>query len=263
MRKYLDSLFNNNGISKWAVMPATDAPFVKKPDERINSYIMCLIPYHVSGYEGNVAMYASFRDYHKVIPEILAPVIAELKGKYPDETFAAGTDTSALDEVKCAVSLRLGDRGLNNLLLNKDYGSYLFIAEIETSLKLERMDADEETDVCIRCGMCLKRCPLGAINPKGFDRNLCVSRITQKKGELTDAEKAAVINSEYVWGCDICQKFCPVNAKTGDTAHKAFGSPVPYVTEEMLDDTYFFENSAFAWRGKETVVRNIKLKNNN
>lgn len=263
MKKYLESLLKENCITKWGIIPADEADYVKKPDDRIKSYIICLIPYHIEDYDGNVAMYAAFPDYHIIIPKILESVIKRLKEQFPDELFTARTDTSALNEVVCAEKLKLGAKGLNRLLLNEDYGSYFFIAEIETSLKLDRIDADEKTDVCIKCGACLKKCPAGALDKAGFTKEKCVSDITQKKGVLNEDERRAVISGEYIWGCDICQKVCPINRKIGNTIHKSFPKAVKIVTKEMVNNPEYFNSSAFAWRGKNTILRNIELKKTN
>ena len=95
----------------------------------------------------------------------------------------------------------------------------------------------------------------------------CLSALTQKKGALTDEEQHALRALGSAWGCDVCQEVCP-HTRAAIASGSIF-SPIPFFSEQALphltldaldemDDKAFSER-AYAWRGRETVRRNLIL----
>ena len=263
MYYFITDVLRKNGIIKYGVLAAEEAETLKPPMEGVRSYIIMLLPYHTPDVERNVARFACFPDYHTAIKNLLGKISAELEKKFRGEKFRPSVDSSPLSEVKCAEKCGLGVIGRNGLLINKDYGSYCFIAELATTMDLDDdgvfMTLPQQIE-CENCNRCVNNCPTGALSPEGFNADKCVSHISQKKGQLSPEEEKTIASAEYIWGCDRCQEACPLNASVKDTHLRCFMETTPIVTEELINDPEFFKASAFAWRGKEPILRNIRLQ---
>ncbi len=224
--------------------------------ENSQSVIVVCFPYLLEeeNYQNiNISKYAVVTDYHTVAINRLNGAAEKLKKLYPDEEFVTFADNSPIPEVSAACNAGLGKRGLNTLLITEKYGSYVFIGEIVTSLNMTASDVSEEK--CISCKKCIEICPSGALTEKGFDKALCLSEITQKKGILTEKETKLMKDCGCVWGCDICQDICPMNKNAATTPIDEFiSSPVPFV-----DEGCNLENRAYEWRGRKVIERNISL----
>ena len=95
----------------------------------------------------------------------------------------------------------------------------------------------------------------------------CLSSLTQKKGDLTEQDKQAILKYGSAWGCDICQEVCPyttaaISRGTIYTSIEFFKSDmIPYLTSndvESMDDNTF-KNRAYSWRGRAPIIRNLKI----
>ena len=217
------------------------------------SVIVYLFPYWLGEdfyKKSNISKYAVPDDYHVIAGEYLKKITAELKSAYPGNEFEYFCDNSPINEVKAAVLCGLGVRGKNSLLINPDYGSFCFIGEIVTDKAFEY--SRESTGECLNCGICKKKCPVGAITEKGVNTHLCMSDITQRKGELTLENIEKIKKNGCIWGCDICQDVCPMNKNIRTTPIKEFFSTAKAVFEP--GDS--IENRAYAWRGEKVIRRN-------
>ncbi|MBQ6420533.1 MAG: DUF1730 domain-containing protein [Clostridia bacterium] len=222
--------------------------------ENAQSVISVLFPYYLGEEyyrDLNVSRYAVSADYHGITAPILEAAAKELRERYPDNRFEAFVDNSPLPEVRCAVAAGLGVLGKNALFINKTYGSWVFLGEIVTDLPLQ--PAARADSFCIGCEKCVKACPVGAIGDTGVDAGRCLSYLTQKKGELDDAVKEKIIEYNCAWGCDVCQKVCPMNVGAAVTPIAAFFETAK--AHVSADDPV--ENRAFAWRGKKVIERNL------
>lgn len=203
----------------------------------------------------NISKYAVVTDYHDVAMNRLKKACEELSKLFPENAFVPFADNSPVPEVSAALYSGLGVRGKNSLLITKEYGSYVFLGEIVTDLKIEA--ARSPIADCIGCGKCVNSCPAAAISESGIDSAKCVSAITQKKGELTEKEKELMINCGCVWGCDICQDVCPMNKNAAVTQNQEFlKNPISVLTSETNLD-----GRAYAWRGKKVIERNLSILN--
>ncbi len=224
--------------------------------ENAKSVIVACFPYLLdkSEYKNlNISKYAVVADYHEVALNRLNAASAKLKTLFPEHDFAAFADNSPIPEVRAACLAGLGVRGLNSLLITEEYGSFVFIGEIVTTLELECADAAEKA--CIECGKCQKACPASAISENGVDKSRCLSAITQKKGILSPEEERLMKECGCVWGCDICQDFCPMNKNAATTQIAEFlSSPAPHITSGCE-----LEGRAYEWRGRKVIERNIAV----
>ncbi|HEY5595614.1 MAG TPA: tRNA epoxyqueuosine(34) reductase QueG [Nitrospiria bacterium] len=170
---------------------------------------------------GRVSRYAWGKDYHFIIEERLSQLEAFIR-----DTAGPGTDCrSYVDhgpvlEKAFARQAGIGFIGKNTLLITEEFGSWVFLSVILTTLELE--PGRSQTSHCGSCRLCLDACPTGAlIAPYQLDANRCISYLTiESKGEIPDELKRPL--NGWVFGCDICQEVCPYNAHPKPTAVKAF-----------------------------------------
>jgi epoxyqueuosine reductase QueG len=261
----LKSIFSAEGIEYFA---ALDIKSLNVVNERLlersaltpKSVIVFLIPYYGGGAD-NLSVYSASKDYHLYIKELNSRLIPMIKKIYPDANLVGFGDHSPIDERHAAVSAGLGVIGKNGLLINEKYGTFVFIADIITDIEPDLIGASEVRDAafCEGCGLCLDACPTGILTGKG---ECCLSEVTQKKGELSDAEKELVLRCGSVWGCDACQLSCPHNASPILTPIKFFKEDrIEKLDLETLDamTEEQFSERAYAWRGRKTVRRNLLL----
>ena len=228
--------------------------------QNTKSVIVMLFPYNVGDYKDrNISKYAMLLDYHIVTEKILNRIIEELKDVFPNESFEGFADNSPIKEVDAAAKAGLGVIGENGLLINKTFGSYVFIGEIVTTAILPYTIS--EVKHCTKCGICKKSCPQGAICGSEFNKDVCLSAITQKKGQLTDEQEYAIKKGGLVWGCDVCNDVCPLNKNVQKSnIYDFYENIIPVVTKENVEE--IIKNRAFNYRGIKTIVRNIDIINN-
>ncbi len=222
------------------------------------------LPYYFPTLPGqNLARFAALPDYHRYFGEILEEIVAELKTLYPQHFFTPFTDNSPVNEQKAALKSGLAQKGKNNLCITHQ-GSFVFLGEIVSDLEVSLPQTPVELK-CEGCNRCIKTCPNRALTEAGFDYTKCLAYITQKKGQLTAEEQAAVKKHPLVWGCDRCSEVCPHNQGLPVAEIAAPENLLPRLTKanlEGLSDRQFrekYKNRAFAWKGKATMMRNLTL----
>ncbi len=158
--------------------------------------------------KGKVARYAWGEDYHHIIEEKLCALIQEITAR-GGKCWKGYVDHGPLLERAFAQRAGLGFVGKNTNLITDDYGSWVFLAEVVTDLKLI---ADlPATGQCGTCRRCLDACPTGAL-PEAYrlDARKCISYLTiENKGPIP--EDLVPNLEEWIFGCDICQTVCPFN----------------------------------------------------
>lgn len=230
-------------------------------DRERGSVVIFAVPYlsRDAARERNISAYAVSRDYHAFFKSLFDDILPRLRSAYPTESFVGFTDHSPIAEIDAASRAGLGVRGKNHLLITPKYSSFVFIGEIITGASLPSRAGEPLS--CIGCGKCLVSCPCGT------DISMCLSSLTQKKGELDAGEKERIRESGCAWGCDICQEVCPhtraaINAGTIYTNVDFFNSELtPVLTSEAVEamSDEDLAQRAYSWRGRKTIVRNLKI----
>mgnify|MGYP001942439090 CR=1 FL=1 len=156
-----------------------------------------------------LARYAYGQDYHFTIKNKLKEFVKKTEeqiGKVEGRVFV---DSAPVHERAWADKSGLGWVGKNSLLLNRQMGSYFFLAELIIDLELE--PDGPMKDYCGTCTACQDACPTDAITePYVVDGSRCISYLTiELKEEIATEFKGKMDN--WVFGCDICQEVCPWN----------------------------------------------------
>ena len=266
-----------NGIEYVAIVPLSRCKVLKEYLLSKNGFdlsanaVTMLIPYRGKVQPCNLSVYASVKDYHLFVSDLASRLEGYMKERYPNAKFKMFADHSPIDEVHATCISGLGFIGDNGLLINEKYSSFVFLAECITDLTPEELGMEYAPDTgikeCLHCGKCANACPAGCIKKRedvdGFNpKSLCLSAITQKKGELNEDECKMMVDNNTVWGCDICQNICPYTKN-------ASYSPIQFFNEDIistLDSNLLkslsdeaFAARPFAWRGRGVVERNVHI----
>ena len=224
------------------------------------SVIIYLVPYYTTE-TVNLSRYAASLDYHLAIREINDGLKEILLEKFPMAKIKGYGDHSPIDERHAALIAGLGMAGDNGLIINEKYGTFVFIGDTIADIDPTLLGAKPPLEImhCEHCGACKKDCPTGILRAEG---DVCLSAITQQKGELTDEECNLMRKHNTLWGCDICQTVCPHNQNKAKTPIAFFyKDTIVELTRERLDSMTDEEFSlrAFAWRKRATISRNIDI----
>ncbi len=212
-----------------------------------------------------VAKYAYGDDYHFVVRDLLKVFISRLRDRYGEIDGRAFVDSAPVMERAWAARGGLGWIGKNSLLLNKESGSFYFLAELILDLKL---DPDGPVkDYCGTCTACQDACPTEALTtPYVVDASKCISYFTiELKEEIPASVKGKF--KDWIFGCDICQDVCPWN-RFSRPHHESRFAPSeelaqmkPNEWREMTDEVFsrIFAKSALQRTRYEGLKRNIRF----
>lgn len=162
---------------------------------------------------GKTARYTwSGVDYHDVIHPKLKRIVRLIRDQIPEANARGIVDTAPLMEREVAVLAGLGWRGKNTLLLNKQLGSYFFLACVLVDIDLP-IDQPHDSSHCGTCTACLDACPTDAFPSAGvLDASKCISYLTIENSDLPELSLRSGIG-EWAFGCDVCQEVCPWNRR--------------------------------------------------
>ncbi|MFQ5745499.1 MAG: tRNA epoxyqueuosine(34) reductase QueG, partial [Acidobacteriota bacterium] len=152
----------------------------------------------------------------------LEQLAVRIKALAPDAETRCYVDTGPVMEKAWAQQAGLGWIGKHSNLVSHQYGSWLLLGEILTTLELE---PDEPgTDLCGSCHLCIQACPTGAIpEPYVLDARKCISYLTiELRGDEQIPEELAGKMGNRIFGCDDCLDVCPYNVNAEPTAERSF-----------------------------------------
>lgn len=217
-----------------------------------------------------ISKYAYGKDYHDVIKEKLKELLNTLKEKIGDINGRAFVDSAPVLDKVWAKKSGLGWIGKNANLINKQQGSFFFIAELIIDIELE-YDGPIQ-DYCGTCTKCIDACPTEAIvEPFVVDGSKCISYLTI---ELKDAIPNEFKNKmdNWVFGCDVCQDVCPWNRFSMPHQESQFNNQTGLLNlsndewHELTEETFntIFKHSAVKRTKYKGLKRNLEfIKPNN
>jgi epoxyqueuosine reductase len=213
---------------------------------------------------GAISVYAQGDDYHDVIKKRLKALARWLAAVAQCEV-KVFVDTAAVMEKPLAQAAGIGWQGKHTNLVSREFGSWLFLAAIFTTLDLPRDNA--EIDHCGSCQACLDICPTAAFPaPYKLDARRCISYLTiENKGPIPHEFRKAIGNRIY--GCDDCLAVCPWNkfAQSGRETRLAARDELrapPLAELARLDDPAFrarFSKSPVKRIGRDRFIRNVMI----
>ncbi|HET9849687.1 MAG TPA: tRNA epoxyqueuosine(34) reductase QueG, partial [Candidatus Dormibacteraeota bacterium] len=202
---------------------------------------------------GRIASYALGRDYHGVLLERMLPLVGLLRHQgYRAKTYV---DHGWMLDRAAAARAGIGWLGKNTNLLVPGTGSYVLLAEIVTSAELETDEPIKKS--CGSCDACIRACPTGAlVEPGVLDNRRCISFWTIEHRGVIPREMRPLIG-DWIFGCDLCQEICPVNAAapppTPDAeAIHAFGPLID--ARPRLEDLLAIDDEEFRDRFRHSAV---------
>nr|WP_239584766.1 tRNA epoxyqueuosine(34) reductase QueG [Chryseomicrobium aureum] len=203
-------------------------------------------------------------DYHTVLREKLAQLEAFILIHVPDAKLKSMVDTGELSDRAVAERAGIGWSAKNCSIITPEFGSYVYLGEMLTTLPFEPSVPME--DECGDCRLCLDVCPTGALIEGGqLNAQRCIAFLTQTKTMIPQEFRAKIGNRIY--GCDTCQTVCPKN-KGKHTAHQQAFTPDPELVKPLLLPLVEHTNRTFketyghmsgAWRGKNPIQRNALI----
>jgi epoxyqueuosine reductase len=209
-----------------------------------------------------ISVYAQGDDYHELIKTRLKALARWLQARFGGE-LKVFVDTAPLLEKPLAEQAGLGWQGKHTNLVSREFGSWLFLGSILTTLDLAPDAAEAAT--CGSCQACLDICPTKAFPaPYQLDARRCISYLTiELKGPIPREFRTALGNRIY--GCDDCLAVCPWNKFAAIAAeqklHARGALRAPSLADlARLDDAAFralFAKSPVKRIGRERFVRNV------
>jgi epoxyqueuosine reductase len=217
--------------------------------------------------ESRISKYAYGKDYHEVIKACLRKMIHELQevtGQFGGRGFV---DSAPVLERSWAQRSGLGWIGKNGNLINKQSGSFFFIATLIIDVELNYDDPFAK-DFCGNCKRCIEACPTDAILPdKTINGSKCISYFTiELKDEIIPEEMKGKFG-DWMFGCDICQDVCPWNRFSKPHQEEAF-QPLPEILnfttkewEELSEEAFrkIFKHSPLSRAKYKGLQRNLKF----
>ena len=214
---------------------------------------------------GKISRYAWGDDYHihvtkriQMLFECIIQLAPEAQGRYY-------VDTGPVMDKAWAARAGSGWQGKHTNIITKEFGSWVFLGEIITTLQL---DVDEPMeDFCGSCTSCIDACPTDALRePYIVDSNACISYLTiEHRGKI--AESLGKKFDHWVYGCDICQDVCPWNRFQQPTAQTEYlprehniaplVEDLRQITQEEFSEKY--KNSPIKRTKREGITRNANI----
>ena len=159
---------------------------------------------------GAISSYALGEDYHDVVKKKLKAVAGFIFENATGAEVKVFVDTAPVMEKPLAQKAGLGWQGKHTNLVSREFGSWLFLGSIFTTLELPP-DAREDGSLRqLPAHAWMSAPPRPSPRPIRLDARRCISYLTiEHKGPIPREFRAAMGNRIY--GCDDCLAVCPWN----------------------------------------------------
>jgi epoxyqueuosine reductase len=207
---------------------------------------------------GKISRYAWGDDYHDILIDRLKQLWAWMQQEFPGVDGRYYVDTGPVMDKVWAERSGLGWIAKHSNVITQEYGSWVFLGELITTLELE-CDAPA-TDHCGTCTMCIEACPTYAIvEPYVVDANKCISYLTiEHKGEIVGEETEHFEN--WIYGCDICQDVCPWNHKSSAETHETAFAPRAWNIAPELENWKTMAQEEFTSKFRKSPIKRTRLE---
>jgi epoxyqueuosine reductase len=213
---------------------------------------------------GTISVYARGDDYHDVMKKKLRRFAGFVAQEFETEV-KLFVDTAPVMEKPIAERAGIGWQGKHTNLVSREWGSWLFLGSVFTTLELEPDESDD--DHCGQCTRCLDICPTQAFPaPYQLDARRCISYLTiEHKGHIAREFREAIGNRIY--GCDDCLAVCPWNKFASATremklaARAELEQPRLADLARLTDESFreLFRGSPVKRVGRDRFVRNVAI----
>lgn len=204
----------------------------------------------VSCKKPSFAQFSRITDYHDLIKKGGANVIERLSS-LGDKSFFGRVfvDSAPILERSLARKSGYGIIGKNRCFSSKEYGSFVVLGEIISTISLQEIgltpldDTASPSAGCQKCDACLRVCPTKALSTGYLDARKCLSYWTIENRNAVPKDLWPYFR-HYVFGCDLCQLVCPMNANV-PIAHSINALPRSFESFSLFDlatinhDTFF------------------------
>ncbi|MGP8248470.1 MAG: tRNA epoxyqueuosine(34) reductase QueG [Candidatus Dormibacteria bacterium] len=217
---------------------------------------------------GRIAAYALGEDYHLRLDRALHSLVASLSLRFPGLRWHRFVDHGRALDRAIAERAGLGFCGKHTQLIAAQGGSYVLLASLVLSLKLSADQPSRKS--CGSCRACLPSCPTGALVAPGvIDAPRCISYLTiEHEGAIPEQMRSLI--GGWVFGCDLCQEACPINARlgpdpvpVGPASSRRGPVPFPDLIELLsLSEPTFrarFRSTTIHRSGRERLARNAAI----
>ncbi|MEM0908897.1 MAG: tRNA epoxyqueuosine(34) reductase QueG [Pseudomonadota bacterium] len=213
--------------------------------------------------EGIVSVYARRRDYHDVMKGRLKTLAQRFVARHGGDV-KVFVDTAPVMEKPLAAAAGIGWQGKHTNLVSREYGSWLFLGALFTTLALPA-DAPH-VDRCGGCRRCLDVCPTDAFPaPYQLDARRCLAYLTIEAPGMIPAPFRKAMGNR-IFGCDDCLAVCPWNrfartARDLKLAPRDDGTAPLEELATLTDDAFRKRYSGTPVRrlGRERFVRNVMV----
>jgi Uncharacterized Fe-S protein len=215
----------------------------------------------------HISKYAYGRDYHEVIRAKLNKLLAMINEEIGEVHGRGFVDSAPVLERSWAQRSGLGWIGRNGNLINKNQGSFFFIATLIVDMELE-YDDPLAKDYCGTCRKCIDACPTDAITEdRVIKGNQCISYYTIELKDMLLPEDKKGRFANWMFGCDICQDVCPWNRFSRPT-HETEFTPLPEILhfstkdwESLTEESFkkIFRHSPLKRTKFQGIQRNLKF----
>ena len=209
-----------------------------------------------SGPVGRVGRYAWGDDYHGLLKARLREFVDGLPQRVGRAVKArVFVDDGPMNDRAAAERAGVGWFGKNTNILTTSHGSWVFLGQAVTDLRLEPDRPLLKN--CGDCVRCIDACPTGAIvAPYVIDNTRCISFLTIELRGAIPREMRPLVG-DWVFGCDICQEVCPVNRDAQLSLEPAFRQRHDFAAPELIP-LLDMDDGAFFLRFRNSPIKRAK-----